>query len=68
MHQSYFSKNCPTASRVLLLLVTLREKCPNTEFFPVWTQGNTDQKKLRIGHFSRSVRLKDFQFSNSKEI
>ena len=37
------------------------EKCPNTVFFVVpiflyldWIQENTDQKKLRIGHFSLS--------------
>ena len=41
--------------------LTLREKCPNTEFFlvPIFLysvriQENTDQKKLRIWHFSRS--------------
>ena len=28
--------------------VTLRENCPNTEFFLVRIQENTDQKKLRI--------------------
>ena len=28
--------------------LTLCEKCPNTEFFLVWRQENTDQKKLRI--------------------
>ena len=28
--------------------LALREKCPNTEFFLVRMQENTDQKKLRI--------------------
>ena len=47
-------------------LLALRETCPNTEFFLVvfsytWIviviaiQENTDQKKLRIGHFSGVV-------------
>ena len=31
-----------------MLLCSLREKCPNTEFFLVRIQENTEQKKLRI--------------------
>ena len=33
----------------------LREKCPNTEFFLVRIQENTDQTNSVFGHFSRSV-------------
>ena len=35
--------------------LTLREKCPNTEFFLVRIQENTDQKNYIFAHFSRSV-------------
>ena len=30
------------------------DECPNTEFFLVRIQENTDQKKLLFGYFSRS--------------
>ena len=43
---------------------TLREKCPNTEFFLVQIQENKDQKKLRIGHFSRSETYVHSKFSS----
>ena len=34
--------------------VTLREKCPNMEFFLIQMRENTDQKKLRIWtHFTQ---------------
>ena len=36
--------------------ITLREKCPNTEFFLVRIQENTDQKNSVFGHISRSAR------------
>ena len=47
-----------TCSSVLVKWLSLREKCPKTEFFLVriflyldWIQENTDQKKLRIWTF-----------------
>ena len=33
---------------------SLCEKCPNTKFFLVRNFPHSDQKKVRIGHFSRS--------------
>ena len=45
---------------------SLREKCPNTEFFlvriflySVWIQENTDQKNSVFGHFSNTIIYKD---------
>ena len=32
-------------------LGTLREKCPNVDFFLVWIQENTDQRRRRIETF-----------------
>ena len=37
--------------------VSLREKCPNTEFFLVRMPENMDQKNSVFGHFSRSVHI-----------
>ena len=42
----YFAWGCCVGSKPDTY--TLHEKCPNTEFFLVWIQENTDQKKLRI--------------------
>ena len=36
-------------------IFTLAEKCPNTEFFVVRIQENTDEKNSVFVHFSRSV-------------
>ena len=37
----------------------LREKCPNTDFFLVQIQENTDQKNSVFGNFSRSAMYQD---------
>ena len=41
--------------------ITLREKCPNTEFFLVRIQENTDQKKLRIWTLFMQYKLVNLQ-------
>ena len=45
-YMQYGLSNCPNC--------TLREKCPNTDFFLVRIQENTGQKNSVFGHFSRS--------------
>ena len=40
---------------VIALFIPLCEKCPNTVIFLVRIFPYSNQKKLRIGHFSRSV-------------
>ena len=44
----------------------LREKCPNTEFFLLRIQENTDQKNSVFGHFSCSV--PDREFCDTEEL
>ena len=39
--------------------VSLREKCPNPEFFQVRIRENTKQKKFRIWTFSHIVHFND---------
>ena len=62
------SKYSGTAANVLSFAAqnemkfTLREKCPNTKFFLVRIQENTDQKNSLFGYFSRSVST--FYFDN----
>ena len=41
--------------------ITLREKCPNTEFFSGPNTGNMDQKKLRIWTLFMQYKLVDLQ-------
>ena len=51
----------PFSNKHFPVVNSLREKCPNTEFFLIriflysdWKQENTDQKKPIYGHFLRS--------------
>ena len=37
------------------MIVTLCEKCPNTEFFLVSIFPHSDQKNFAFGHFSRNI-------------
>ena len=37
------------------MIVTLCEKCPNTEFFLVRIFPHSDQKNFAFGHFSRNI-------------
>ena len=54
------------------ILTSLREKCPNTEFFLVrifpysdWIRENTDQKNSVFGHFLHNAYLKIYHGSNN---
>ena len=44
--------------------ITLRENCPNTEFFLVLLQKNTEQKKLRIWTLFTQCYIHSFMFAN----
>ena len=46
--------------RAPLTRMSLREKCPNTEFFLTRIFPHSDQKNFVLGHFSRSVFFKTF--------
>ena len=49
-----------------LTILAQREKCPNTEFFLVRIQENTDQKKLRIWTLFKQCRhMLRLQFSKN---
>ena len=50
-------KNCENFYWLISKL-TMCKKCPNTEFFLVRIQENTDQKNYVFGHFSFSVKIK----------
>ena len=54
------------------ILTSLREKCPNTEFFLVrifpysdWIREKTDQKNSVFGHFLHNAYLKIYHGSNN---
>ena len=50
-----------------LLALSLHKMCPNTEFFLVRIQENTDQKKLRIWTlFTHCLKLFQFQYIHFK--